>query len=53
MIFGAFFFIVSLLPIIIVILVLLRIVRTLEGISTDIRRIADRADTPERAQTPE
>jgi len=49
---GALLFLISLVLPIIVITVLLRVVRTLEAISADVRRIADRADTPERARSP-
>jgi len=51
-IFGLLYFLISVLPIIIVITVLLRVVRTLEAIGADVRRIADGADTPERDRSP-
>jgi hypothetical protein len=44
---------ISLLPLIISVLVLLHIIRTLDAIRTDVRRIADRVDTPQRTRSAE
>jgi hypothetical protein len=44
---------ISLLPLIISVLVLLHIIRTLDAIRIDVRRIADRVDTPQRTQSAE
>ena len=46
-------FLIWLLPLIIAVLVLLHIIRTLDAIRTDVRRIADRVDTPQRTQSAE
>ena len=44
---------ISLLPLIISVLVLLHIIRALDAIRIDVRRIADRVDTPQRTQSAE
>jgi len=46
-------FFISLAPLIISILILVHIIRTLDAIKADVRRIADRVDSPRRTESSE